>query len=372
MYKKLRVLQFPIVAAKGGITQYVLNLWKYVNREIIQFDFLTFSSELDFEEELINEGCKVYHISCYPETDIERFAMEYSTVLSHGYDVIELHTSYWKSTIMEEMAKEQGGCKVIIHAHSTGIVGNLSYFEKINAKERHNKIRNMLNETIADKFWACSKEAAEWLYGDKIPKEKIEIIKNTIDTSLFKYREDIRRQKRQEFNLTDNYVIGHVGRLEEEKNHNFILEIFAKLHTKQPQSILLLVGDGYYRKFIEERIIELKISDCVYLVGKTDNVSDYLHVMDVFVFPSLFEGFGLSLLEAQCSGLRCIGSTNVPKTAFVTKTAERVSLDEPDKWNHILEETAKGYDRKSQALLLREKGYDTITQIRKLEKMYME
>lgn len=372
MNKKLRILQFPIAASKGGITQYVLNLWKYVNRELIQFDFLTFSSDLDFEKELINEGCKVYHISCYPETNIEKFVMEYSAVLSYGYDVIELHTSYWKSTIMEEMAKEQGGCKVIIHAHSTGIVSKLSYFEKINAKERHKKIRNMLNETIADNFWACSKEAAEWLYGDKVPREKIEIINNTIDTSLFKYREGIRQRKRQELNLADKYVIGHVGRLEEEKNHNFLLEIFAKLHTKQPQSILLLVGDGSYRQFIEERIIELRISDCVCLVGKTDNVSDYLHVMDVFVFPSLFEGFGLSLLEAQCSGLRCIGSTNVPKTAFVTKCAERVSLDEPDRWSCILEETAKGYDRKPQDLLLREKGFDTVTQIRKLERKYME
>lgn len=370
--RKVRVLQFPLAASKGGITQYVLDLWKNIDRARIHFDFLTFSPVLDFEEGLIDEGCRVYHMSCYPETDCERFSMEFKAVLDNGYDVIELHTSYWKSTIMEVMAKQHGGCKVIVHAHSTGIVADLPHPEMMRAQERHYKIRDMIDGTIADVFLACSKEAADWLYGANVPKEKIVIVKNTIDTRSFMYKEEIRHRIRQGAGLADRYVIGHVGRLEKEKNHEYLLKIFAQLHRNHPDTVLLLVGDGSCRKKIEDQITSLGIGDCVILTGKKDNVPDYLHIMDVFVFPSLIEGFGLSLLEAQCCGLWCIGSTNVPKTAFVTEYAERIPLAAPDRWIHRLEELSGGYDRRSQDTLLREKGYDTPSQIRRLERIYME
>lgn len=370
--KKIRILQFPLAASKGGVTQYVLNLWKNIDRKIIQFDFITFSPYLDFENELLKEGCKVYHMSCYPETNEEQFAAEFGAVLNRGYDVIELHTGHWKNTIMEEMAKRQGGCKVIVHAHGTGIVADLSWQEMVKAKERHYQIRDTIDEKLADDFWACSKDAADWLYGVKIPRDKITIINNTIETSLFKYNEEIRICKRHQFKLTDKYVIGHVGRFEEEKNHKFILDVFARLHKKYSQSFLLLVGDGSCREKIEKKIVEYGIEDSVLLTGKKEDVSGYLQVMDTFVFPSFFEGFGLALLEAQCSGLQCIGSTNVPEEAFITKYAQRVSLDEPDKWVEILEKIAKGYNRQSQDMIIKSKGYDTTIQVRKLEKMYME
>ena len=371
-HRKIRILQFPLAASKGGVTQYVLNLWKSINKNIIQFDFLSFNSKLDFEEELLKEGCIIHHISCYPEVNKERFVAEFSAVLRYRYDVIELHTGHWKSTIMEEMAKKYGGCKVIIHAHGTGIVADLSLQEMKKTEEKHYRIRDMIDDTLADDFWACSKEAADWLFGDKVPREKITIINNTIETSLFRYNKEVRCQKRQKLSLTDKYVIGHVGRLEREKNHKFILDIFAKVHKKQPQSLLLLVGDGSYREKIEKQIAEYGIEDSVILTGKVENVSEYLQIMDAFVFPSLFEGFGLALLEAQCAGLWCVGSTNVPEEVFVTEYAKRVSLDEPDQWIQILDKIAEGYDRKSQDVLIKEKGYDTETHIRKLEKMYME
>lgn len=372
MNDRVKILQFPLAASKGGITQYVLNLWKNINREKVDFDFLTFSPKLDFEEELLEEGCKVYHISCYPEVNERRFIEEYDAILSHGYDVVELHTSYWKNTIMEERAKKCGGCKVIVHAHSTGIAASISPQELKKSKEKHYQIRDRIDEKLADRFWACSQEAAEWLYGSSIPKERIDIISDTIKSNVFKYDKLIRQQKRQELGIEAKYVIGHVGRFEREKNHKFLIDIFHQVHDKLPEAILLLVGDGSYRKVIEKQIVEQGIEDCVILAGKREDVSDYLQAMDIFAFPSLFEGFGLALLEAQCSGLRCIGSINVPQAAFVSDLASRVTLDNPEEWVRILEETAKGYNRKSQETVIRESGYDTQTQIRKLEKMYME
>jgi len=372
MHNKVKILQFPLAASKGGITQYILNLWKNINKEKIQFDFMTFNPKLDFEEELLKEGCKVHHMSCYPEADERKFIEEFDAVLDCGYDVIELHTSYWKNTIMEERAKKCGDCKVIVHAHSTGIAANIFSQELVQAKERHYQIRDNIDEKLADRFWACSYEAAEWLYGSKIPKERIEVISDTIESNAFKYNKQIRQQKRRELGVINKYVIGHVGRLEREKNHKFIIDIFQQVHKKLPEAALLLVGDGTYREAIRKQIMEQGIEDCVILAGKREDVSDYLQAMDVFVFPSLFEGFGLALLEAQCSGLRCIGSTNVPKAAFVTEYASQSALNNPEEWIRILEETAKGYNRRSQDLAIKESGYDTMIQIRKLEKMYME
>lgn len=376
MYKKnfgekIRVLQFPLAASNGGITKYVLNLWKNIDKKIIQFDFMTFSSVLDFENDLLKDGCKVYHLSCYPEVDQERFSMEFKEILSQGYDVIELHTSYWKNTIMEKLARQYGVGKIIVHAHSTGIAANLSSRTLLEENERHFRIRNSINEKLADYYLACSLEAANWLFGDRIPSQKISIIKNTIETKQFRYDQKIREQKRQELRLTKKYVIGHVGRMEKEKNHNFILDIFEKLHNIRSDSTLVLVGDGSYRKSIQRRIIELKIQESVIILGEKKRVSDYLQAMDAFIFPSLFEGFGIALLEAQCSGLQCIGSANIPVAAFVTENAKRIPLDEPERWINTLLEIEKGYDRKSKDIELTESGYDTETEIKKIEKIYM-
>lgn len=369
---KRRILQFPLAAAKGGVTQYVLNLWKNIDRSVIQFDFVTFSRELDFEEELLREGCRVYHMSCYPEADEEQFRREFGEVLDYGYDAIELHTSYWKNTIMEEMARRYGIQKIILHAHSTGIAASLSDQQMDAAKKLHYKIRDGVNDDLADRFLACSWEAADWLYGSQIPRNQISIITNTIDTEKYKFNKERREQKRSELNLTDKYVIGHVGRLEKEKNHKFIVDIFSQVHARIPQAVLILVGDGSCKKEIEEQIAYLKIEKCVILAGKRDDISDYLQVMDFFVFPSLFEGFGLALLEAQCCGLYCIGSTNVPSDAFVTRYARQISLKKPESWIYAIEEAAKGYIRESQHAVLKKKGYDVSDQIKLLEKIYME
>ena len=372
MIKRKRILQFPLAASKGGITQYVLNLWKNINKEIIQFDFVTFSKDLDFEYKLLEEGCRVYHLSCYPEEDEKQFVKEFNEILQNGYDVIELHTSYWKNTIMEVLAKKQGITHIIVHAHSTGIPANLTYEQEKFARERHYKIRCEITENLADRFLACSQEAAEWLYGPQISLKRIEIIKDTIETDKFKYDEKVRIRNRKKLGIENKYVIGHVGRLEKEKNHKYILKIFQKVHEILPHAMLLLVGDGSYKKIIKDQCKQMQLSKYVIFVGKTEAVSDYLQAMDIFLFPSLFEGFGISLLEAQCSGLPCIGSTNVPETVFATKYAKRISLEQPDDWVGTIIEIEKGYERKSQNIVLKENGYDTFTQIKLLEKMYTE
>ena len=119
--KKIKILQFPLSSSFGGVTHYVLNVWKELDKQKFSFDFLTFSKELFFEKDLIKDGSKVFHFTCYPQENLEVFKKEFIDILKNNYDIIELHTSYWKNTIMEEIIRNACDSKIIVHAHATGI-----------------------------------------------------------------------------------------------------------------------------------------------------------------------------------------------------------------------------------------------------------
>ncbi len=208
--KKIKVLQFPMANVYGGITQYALQNWRYIDKTRFQFDFATLSkSKLYFENEVTAQGCKVYHISCYAEENEEQFKKEIKAIFKNDYDVVHLHTSYWKSFLVEKLAKEAGISKVIIHAHNSSVLGEDHRKEDI---DHHNQCVMQLDESIATDYWACSRLAAKWLYGDRIPAEKIVIQKNAIDVDRFQFQPEIAQKIRKELEWEDKYIIGHVGR----------------------------------------------------------------------------------------------------------------------------------------------------------------
>lgn len=372
MSEKIRVLQFTIAESKGGRTQYVLNIWKHIDKTKIQFDFITFSPALSFEQELLEEGCKIYHISCHPEVDREQFIREFDAVLDNGYDVIHIHTSFWKDVIVEERAKAKGINKIIIHSHSTSCGNSLTREEEEEGIKLHNQVKSRLTEDMATDYWACSEEAAEWLYGGRIDKQKIKIIPNAIDTERFSYNPQQREEIRTDLGLKDKFVLGHVGRLEYVKNHAFMLELLKQVVKVDSNIILLLVGDGRLAESIREKARELEIENNVLMVGKSDVPEKYMQAMDVFLFPSLFEGFGLAVLEAQSAGLKCICSQEVPEKVMLTENVERLSLDSGHIWADRILDLRNGYERNSQSDVIRRNGYDIHEQIRQIEQAYME
>lgn len=372
MDKRIKVLQFTVAASKGGQTQYVLNTWKHIDKTRFQFDFVTFNSELDFEEELKADGCKVFHMSCYPEKNREQFLKGFNTVLDRGYDVIEIHTSFWKDTIVEECAVQKGIKKIIIHSHSSGCARAIGKKQEEEAMALHNHVKGKITADIATDFWACSKKAAEWLYGDRIEKDKIKIkiIPNAIDTRRFSYQPALRNKVRHELGIEHKYVLGHVGRLEYVKNHMFLLEVFADILRVKPDVVLLLVGEGKMREAIEEKGRDLGITDNLIMIGKSDVPEKYLQAMDAFVFPSLFEGFPLSVMEAQSTGLKCLCSDSITNEVAVTDNVEFLPLNDREAWVERILYLSEGYIREDRSELVKAKGYDLYEQIKQLEEEY--
>lgn len=369
--RKIKVLQFTVAATKGGRTLYVLNNWKYIDKTKFQFDFITFNSKLDFEQQLIDEGCNVYHMSCYPEENMEQFIKEFDAILDRNYDVIHIHTTFWKDTIVEQRAMLKNVKKIIVHSHNGGCGTAWLKEPDEETLKRHYEVQAGLSEEIATDFWACSVEAAKWLYGDKIKSNRIKIIKNSINTKQFSYNPDLRAQVRKELGLENSFVVGHVGKFVCQKNHKFLIEVYNEFQKKCSDAVLLLRGNGELRDDIEEQVRYLGLSEKVRFNDFENDISKYYQAMDVFVFPSFFEGFPYVLVEAQTAGLPCLCSDRISDEVLLTGNIQQLSLDNIDVWVDKILELSQGYERKDCSKLISDAGYDLPKQVKELEKEYM-
>lgn len=367
--KKLRVLQFPIGNNKGGITQYALKNWEYIDKTKFVFDFATMHSELDFERELINSGSKVYHIKKYAEDDTDIFSNQFKEILKNKYDIVHLHTSFWKSFEVEKIAIEMNVPKIIIHSHSTS-TDVLDNEDRVQALIRHNELKEEISDEYATDFWACSKLAAEWLYGQNVPKDEIVIMKNAIEVSKFSYNEVVRNNIREELGLK-GFIIGHIGRFTYQKNHEFIIDIFYELLKTLPIASLILIGVGPQKEYIVDKATRLGVIDNIIFLEKVDNVNELIQAMDVFILPSHFEGFPIVLVEAQASGIKCLASTLITEEIKLVDNLVQLPL-ELNLWVSHLIEISKGYKRCNLEMDITKSGYSIEENIKNLEQKYLQ
>ena len=369
--QKTKVLQFTIAKSMGGRTQYILNTWRHIDRNRFQFDFVTFSQQLQIESSLKNEGCEIYHISSYPEKNRELFIKEFKEVLRNGYDIIDIHTSYWRNLIVEELSKEAHIPKVIIHGHSTGI----SYLREgdVDPVKRHYEVKDKLHRGIATDYWACSQAVAEWLFLPQIPKDDVMIIPNSIETDRFRYVPEKRKKIRAELSLEDKFVLGFVGRLEPVKNLGFLIDLFCQIINDNENLNLLIVGGGSEEKRIKEMVHSLGVDDKTIFVGSVSNVEDYYQAMDLLLLPSFLEGFPLVLLEAQCSGLKCISIESIPDEAVIEDKVIRIPLEDKKRWKKTIQNLVnEDYCRLDMSQQLKKLGMDTEMKTKQIEKLYLK
>ena len=218
----------------------------------------------------------------------------------------------------------------------------------------------------------CTEYAGRWLFGDKIfNKGKVNILNNAIDLDKFKYNEELRKQKRKELNISDDtIVIGHIGRFVAQKNHRFLIEIFNDLHKINNNTKLLLIGQGPLEDEMKNLTNKYKISDYVIFLGQRNDVNDLYNAMDIFALPSLYEGLGMVLIEAQCSGIKCIASSVVPKDVCITENINFLDFDS-ENWVNYLKGLDNKYSRKAKFNELVNK-YDIKKEALKLNQMYLE
>lgn len=219
-------------------------------------------------------------------------------------------------------------------------------------------------------LFMCGEESGKWLYGEK-NKSRFIMLNNAIDAASYTYDLSKREELRRQLGLADELVIGHVGRFNPQKNHPFLLDIFAALLKKEPSAILLLVGGGENMLKIQAKAHALGIAEHVRFLGVRSDVADLMQAMDVFVFPSLYEGLGIVLIEAQAAGLPCVVSDTIPREAYLTDlvTAEKLSSSVETWADNILEK--RNFPRTDRRAEIAAHGFDITTEAVKLQEFYI-
>lgn len=335
MDEPIRVLHVIGIMNRGGAETMIMNLYRNIDRDKVQFDFVeNEGNEAAFDSEIKQLGGKIYRCPRYNGNNhftYTRWWNSFFKAHKGEYPIVHGHIGS-TAAIYLSIAKKHGAY-TIAHSHSAG--GGSAMYRMFAYPTRY----------IADKFFACSKDAAISRYGKIVGNDssRCQVFNNAIDARRFSFNQETREQVRKALQIAeDAVVIGHVGRFVEAKNHLFLIGTFADIRKRTPNSVLLLVGDGERRPEIQAAIDEKHLEEAVILAGVRSNVWDFYQAMDVFVFPSVYEGLPVSLVEAQAAGLPCCVSSNVPKDSAITDLVEFIPLENgPDKWAEIALQRAR-------------------------------
>ena len=369
-----KVLQFPLRNNRGGIVKYILENWRYIDKTEFSFDFLTLENKIDFQGKLIADGCKIHYVSSQPREDGNRFFSEINAILDERYDAIHLHTSRWTGLELEKIAMKRDISKVIVHSHGACIGMPPEKSERYTFfYNRHMNIRSEFSSNwkrYATSLCACSNQAAIWLFGDELAKNHTSMLKNAIDTDIFKYNTTVRDKYRHDLGVEDSFVIGHIGRFDPEKNHRFIISIFKDVVKELPTAQLLLIGGGSGYQDAVSQANDYGVAHRIKFLGYRDDVSELMQAMDIFILPSINEGLGIVLIEAQAAGLMCITNTTIPLEAKVLPNMQFVPLDEKMWINAILDIAKNSYSRHDGSSAVKSAGYSIEDCIDAVEQLY--
>lgn len=303
MGSPIRVLHAVVNMNRGGAETLIMNLYRNIDRSKIQFDFLT-SKEGVFDQEIIELGGRIHRIPYITDGGHRQYIKHLNQFFKENsqYKIVHSHMDKMSGFVLRA-AKKAGIAVRIAHSHSTQSEGNI-------ATKLYKFYAGIYIEKSASHFLSCSAEAAEWLFQNKV--KETNILKNGIDFNKFKFSSLIRNSVRTINNISeDTFVVGHIGRFCTPKNHSFIIDIFSNLLKVEPNSLLILVGDGPLRPSIEEKVKQLNLSEKVKFIGVRNDVEHLLQAFDLFLFPSVYEGLPVTLIEAQGSGLPCLISDTI-------------------------------------------------------------
>lgn len=314
----IRVLQVVNIMDRAGIETMLMNYYRVLDKTKVQFDFLTHRPvQGAYDEEIRALGGKIYYAPrLYPQNYKEYFGYMHKFFEEHGeYEIVHSHID--AMSYLPLLAAKKAGIPVrIAHSHSTAIDFDFKWLLKQLFRKKIVK--------VATNYAACSLEAGRYLFG----KKDVKIIYNALNIEKYGYNVQVRDKKRKELNLDGKYVIGHVGRFTKAKNHMFILNVFNKLAEKDQSYFLLLIGKGELMGEVQNYIRAKKLQNRVLILSDRDDVCQLYQAMDLFVFPSKYEGLGMGAVEAQISGLKTIVSDQVPKEVKVSDELEVLKLDE--------------------------------------------
>lgn len=360
-----RVLVCGFTENRGGMESYLMNVYRYIDRDKLQFDFINLNSgEMAFTEEINSLGGHVYKIPRRRD-DIAAHKKALDDLLSKQKYKGMYYQCTRRLTTMEffKVAKKYGIEKRVIHSHSSDEkgIGTISALRKKGAAM-------VMNRYINGRL-ACSEAAGKWMFGNK----DYLVINNGIDLEKYRFRSEKRQAIRSEYGISDDaFVLGTVGRLAYEKNPLFMVELFNEYKKKNSNAVFLHVGTGVYLDQMKQRIEELSLGDSYLLLGERKDVFDLINAFDVFLLPSLYEGFPLVLVESQANGLQCVISDNITKDIDLTGLVQYGSIQNIQEWVGLLEKAkSNSVEREKYSELVREKGFGIEDSALKIQEYFL-
>lgn len=364
MNKPVRVLHVLQRMEAGGTQTLLMNIYRKINKEKIQFDFLVEYPEKQFyDDEILQMGGKIYYTNVRETFDVLKFEHELKRILKEHpeYKLIHVH-AYTIGYFCLKTAKKCGVPVRIAHSHNNETVHDIKWIFKLGMQK--------LYTLYATDLFACSEEAGKYLFKNK----KFKILTNAIDSSKFIANMDIRNSVRRELLIENDFVVGHVGRFHSQKNHKFLIEVFKEIKERKRNAKLLLVGSGPLEEEIKKKIHEMSLNDSVVFLGNRKDMDRIYQAMDVFVFPSLFEGLGIVAIEAQAAGIPVVCSEGLPPDAKVSPLYKKMNLaDSKEKWaNEAIEIAKNPLSHTNMQQYIIDAGYDMSSIALEMQNYYLQ
>ena len=365
----IRIMQINAGSKYGGVSAMIYNYYKHIDRNRYQFDFVApFRSSFElYREEIENMGGRIIELGVEGTSllyNYRLFKAVYLVCKNNKYQIVHINSGYSLFNFIVAFASHcAGATRILVHSHNAG---NIKKKDRIYAKILAGSLCYLATECLA-----CSKAAGEFMFTKKVMcSPKFHILKNGIVLKSFAYDEETRKKIRKSYNIENRFVVGHVGRFTEQKNHIFLLNVFAELLSYRPDAVLVLIGEGEDMNRVQSHSIELGIEKNIIYAGLVKNTNELYSAMDVFVLPSLFEGLPVVGIEAQAAGLKCVFSANVTQEVMVTPSCSMIKLD--DDISNWVKEILKSnnFSRNDSIKYLQEAGYDIEDVTRKLETLY--
>ena len=358
----IRVLHIVSVLRRGGVETMLMNFYRNINRDEVQFDFIAHGSEIgDYEPEIKSMGGFVFHVRTKSESFFGNLKDIRTIVSENKYRIVEVHQD--AMSVFALKAAKQGGAPIrIAHAHSTSMppskFGKLIYPYAIKRTTKYANVK-----------FSCSKKSAEYLYNGDVADT--EYIYNGIDIEKFAFSKFEREKQRAMYSL-NSFILAQVGNFMYPKNQHFTLLVFRELLKLRPDARLFFCGSGVDLEIIREVAVEMGVDKAIIFAGSIGNMHQMLSAFDAVIMPSFYEGFPVSLIEAQCAGLPCVVSDTITRETEITDLICYKSLNEaPALWaKEICDKTVK--NRESYAQKVRDAGFDVMEIAKKLQNRYCD
>ena len=337
----------------GGAETFLIKMYRSIDRSNYQMDFcINTPNECFYEDEIKTLGGKIYRIPAKSQS-LKAFKNGLSDCIKSGDYKYVLRITSSAMGFMDLKIAKKAGAEICSVRSSNSNDGNAL----------KSKIAHFLGKIFYRKYVdvkiAPSDLAAKYTFGKKAYRRgEVHILHNALDLNVYNFDEQARKNIRKEFSITDNVkVIGHIGRFMSQKNHLFLLDVFNEIHKQNQNTVLMLVGKGELEDKIKEKIMALNLESCVIFTGVRSDIPALLSAMDVFVFPSFYEGMPNTVIEAQATGLPCLIADTITKEANVTGLVRYMPLKNPEEWAKEAINMVSDTRMQTKEILI-EKGYD--------------